>query len=112
MPESPRWLISKDRSGEAFAILVKYHAEGDRNSVLVAAEFAQIESTLKLELENSKQSWSDLFRTSGMRKRVLIGSLLGLFTQWVKLMGRKLTSSSTCTTRGVSDRLTPRFLSV
>jgi hypothetical protein len=61
---------------------VKYHAEGDRNSAIVAAEFAQIESTIKIELENSKQSWMDMLRTSGNRKRVLIGSLLGLFTQW------------------------------
>ena len=82
VPESPRWLISKDRREEAFEILVKYHAEGDRNSVLVAAEFAQIESTIKIELENSKMSWADMFRTTAMRKRVLIGSLLGLFTQW------------------------------
>ena len=82
MPESPRYLISKDRREEAFEILVKYHAEGDRDSPLVIAEMAQMETTIKLEMENSKQTWADVFRTSGNRKRLLIGSLLGLFTQW------------------------------
>jgi hypothetical protein len=81
LPESPRWLISKDRDEEAFAVLTKYHAEGDANSVLVQAEMAQIRSTIKLELENSKQTWMDMLRTAGMRRRVLIAVFLGLFTQ-------------------------------
>ncbi|KAH8587111.1 lactose permease [Bisporella sp. PMI_857] len=81
LPESPRWLISRDRDEEAYAILVKYHAEGDTNSVLAKAEMAQIRSTIKLELENSRRSWMDMVATSGMRRRVLISCFLGLFTQ-------------------------------
>lgn len=82
VPESPRFLISKDRHEEARAILVKYHAEGNPDSALVNAEIAQIEETIRLELEASKQSWTDMIRSAGMRRRLLIGSLLGLFTQW------------------------------
>ncbi|KAJ5882606.1 MFS sugar transporter [Penicillium soppii] len=82
LPESPRYLISKDRYDEAFDILTKYHAEGDRNSVIVKAELAQIEQTIKMELEESKQSWWDMFRTAGMRRRLFITAFLGLFTQW------------------------------
>jgi hypothetical protein len=82
LPESPRYLISKDRDDEAFDILVKYHAEGDRNSVFVRAEMAQIKTTIKIELEYAKQSWVDMFKTAGMRRRVLIASMMGLFTQW------------------------------
>jgi MFS family permease len=82
VPESPRFLISKDRHDEARAILIKYHAEGDADSPLVNAEIAQIEETIKIELEASKQSWGDMIRSAGMRRRLLIGSLLGLFTQW------------------------------
>lgn len=81
IPESPRFLISRDRDEEAFAILVKYHAEGDAESLLAKAEMAQIKSTIKIELDNSKQSWLDMLRTAGMRRRVLISAFLGLFTQ-------------------------------
>jgi Sugar (and other) transporter len=82
LPESPRYLISKDRDDEAFEILVKYHAEGDRDSVFVRAEMAQIKTTIKTELEYAKQSWFDMLKTSGMRKRVYIASMIGLFAQW------------------------------
>lgn len=43
---------------------------------------AQMHTTIQLELEGSKKSWLDLFNTAGMRRRVLITTMLGLFTQW------------------------------
>jgi hypothetical protein len=82
IPESPRFLISKDRREEAYRTLVYYHAENDPHSSFAAAEMAQIEHTIRLELENSKRSWRELFIVPGLRKRVIIGSFLGLFTQW------------------------------
>ncbi|RDW75553.1 major myo-inositol transporter iolT [Coleophoma crateriformis] len=82
LPESPRYLISKDRDDEAFEILVKYHAEGDHDSVIARAEMAQIKTTIQIELEAAKLSWRDMFRTAGMRRRVFIVSFMGLFTQW------------------------------
>lgn len=81
IPESPRWLIARDRGEEAYEILVKYHAEGDRDSEFVKAEYAQIEKTLELEKETSKHGWMELVATPGMRKRMLIGAFLGLVTQ-------------------------------
>ena len=81
LPESPRFLMSKDRHEEASQILVRYHAEGNAESEFVKAEIAEVKTTIALELENSKRSWLDMFRTAGMRRRVLIGSLLGVFSQ-------------------------------
>jgi hypothetical protein len=81
LPESPRFLMSKDRHEEAEQVLIKYHAEGNAESEFVKAEIAEIKTTLAIEMEYSKRSWMDMFRTPGMRRRVIIGSLLGLFTQ-------------------------------
>jgi hypothetical protein len=63
LPESPRYLTSKDRREEAFDILVHYHAERDRDSLFVKAEMVQIETTMKIELEASKITWMNMIRT-------------------------------------------------
>jgi sugar porter (SP) family MFS transporter len=81
LPESPRFLLSKDRGEEAAAILVKYHAEGDASSPLVQAEIVQIREVIRTELEVSKQSWLSILSTAGMRRRFLITIFIGLFTQ-------------------------------
>ncbi len=81
LPESPRWLVAKDRGDDAFKILVRYHGEG-RATEFVKAEMAQIQTTLRIELQSSRKSWLDLAATIGMRKRLLTTCMLGLFTQW------------------------------
>jgi sugar porter (SP) family MFS transporter len=81
LPESPRYLVSKERDEEAAAILIKYHAEGDAESVLVQAEIVQIRETIHTEMAASKQSWMELLSSAGMRRRVLITAFIGLFTQ-------------------------------
>lgn len=81
LPESPRYLVSKDRDDEAREILIKYHAEGDRDSVLVNAEITQIRETIKTEMEVSGQTWMQLLSTKGMRHRFLITIFIGFFTQ-------------------------------
>ncbi|KAL2850180.1 MFS transporter [Aspergillus pseudoustus] len=82
VPESPRWLVSKDRHEEALAILVKYHAEGDAQSSFVAAEFLQICETLRKEKEASTQPWKELISTRANRRRVFVAVCVGFFTQW------------------------------
>lgn len=42
---------------------------------------AQIRSTIQLEYESSKQTWADLFKTPGMRRRIFITMFVGMFTQ-------------------------------
>jgi hypothetical protein len=83
-PESPRWLVSKDRAEEARSVLARFHAGGDLNSPLIAFEMAEIEQSLSLEREaKNSSSYIDMLKTKGNRHRLFITVSLGIFGQWV-----------------------------
>ncbi len=42
---------------------------------------AEIKTTIAIELEHSKRSWLDMVNTAANRRRLLIGSLVGVMTQ-------------------------------
>lgn len=83
VPESPRFLMAKDKHDQALHILAKYHANGDVNNATVQFEYREIKETIRLEFEASKSSsYMDFFKTKGNRYRFYILISLGIFSQW------------------------------
>jgi len=82
IPESPRWMISKDRNEEALQTLAKWHANGNVNNPTVQFEYREIRETLKIETESSKTSYLDFMRTKGNRWRLAIIVSVGLISQY------------------------------
>ncbi|KKY19262.1 putative sugar transporter [Diplodia seriata] len=82
LPESPRWLIAKERAAEAERILATYHAAGDASSPLVRREVAEITSAIRLEQTSQATTWATLVATPGNRKRLFVSVCLGAFAQW------------------------------
>ncbi|GKU15939.1 unnamed protein product [Fusarium langsethiae] len=83
IPESPRFLIAKDRQDEALAILAKYHANGNADHPTVQFEYAKIGEAIKME-QNAGNSgrYIDFFKTKGNRYRLAVLFSLGIFSQW------------------------------
>jgi sugar porter (SP) family MFS transporter len=83
MPESPRFLVAKDRQDEALAILAKYHANGDVDHPTVVFEYKEIRDTIKMEQAAANSTkYVDFFKTKGNRYRLTILTALGFFSQW------------------------------
>lgn len=92
MPESPRWLITKDRHEEAFNILKKLHDEkrnarsdgncgGQEDVPLFEREFHQIEAQIRLERENPSWGLVKIWKQPNHRKRICLIVFFFFFQQ-------------------------------
>ncbi|RYP64467.1 hypothetical protein DL769_006660 [Monosporascus sp. CRB-8-3] len=83
VPESPRYLIAKDKDDEALRVLAKYHANGNANHPTVQFEYREIQATIKKEMESkANSSYLDFAKTKGNRYRFFVLLSLGFFSQW------------------------------
>lgn len=80
LPESPRYLIEKDRDDDGMKILRKLHYNG-RNDEWIQTEYNEIRATISAEKAITAPGWAVMFKVPQWRKRLMLGTLVQVFTQ-------------------------------
>lgn len=78
--ESPRYLIEVDRDEEGMKILRRLHYNGS-NDEWLQQEYNEIRATISAEKAITAPGWCVMFKVPQWRKRLLLGSLVQVFTQ-------------------------------
>ncbi|KAL1590125.1 hypothetical protein WHR41_01269 [Cladosporium halotolerans] len=82
-PESPRWLVMKDRREEAVAVLAKYHGDGDAEAPIVELQIREIvEDMAVTRNDNPWWDFKELVHTAAARYRLYMVILMSFFGQW------------------------------
>ncbi|RDW59180.1 hypothetical protein BP5796_12104 [Coleophoma crateriformis] len=80
LPFSPRWLIERQRDGEAMAVLKRLHGKAGDADSSIQEEFKHIRD--QVHFENSiKLGFKEMFMKPSYRKRLLLAVLIQVFTQ-------------------------------
>jgi hypothetical protein len=77
-----RYLVAKGRVDEARELLIKHHAAGDRDSILVAHELFQIQEALQTDANSEGNKMRNVFNSQANRRRFLISAIVGFAAQW------------------------------
>lgn len=82
IPESPRWYVGNDMVDKARDVLVKYHGDGNPDSLVVALELEEMLEVINLEGSN-KRWWDfrELFSDRAARYRIFLVTCIAWFGQ-------------------------------
>lgn len=75
LPESPRYLVEKEKYSEAMRVLRKLHFDG-RNDEWIEAEYTEICRTIEAEKAVAAPGWLVMFTVPQWRTRMLYGTSL------------------------------------
>lgn len=104
LPRSPRWLAKVGREREAIKILANIQAGGNESDPLVVAEWEEIVTTMRAELE-AGHGWRT-FVKKGMWKRTLAG--MSVQAWQVSIHRRSFPSRASCLTMKTHSNLPVR----
>ncbi|KAF2191610.1 general substrate transporter [Zopfia rhizophila CBS 207.26] len=80
LPESPRWLMEKDRHEEARTTLRRLHYNG-HNEEFLNLEFIEIQGSIHTESLNKPRSWAEIVTSPSLRRRLILGCGIQAFGQ-------------------------------
>jgi MFS family permease len=80
LPESPRWLVERERYDEAQTVLKRLRS-GNTEERLINLEFLEIRETIIAEKQVTVTSWKEIFSRPAWRKRLILGMGLQAFSQ-------------------------------
>ncbi|KIW96780.1 uncharacterized protein Z519_02171 [Cladophialophora bantiana CBS 173.52] len=83
VPESPRWLIGKDRHEEALEALAIVNAQGDKNHPVVILHYREITDTVAWEkTEGNQLSLKDAYLYPSNRKRLMLATTFSIIVMF------------------------------
>jgi hypothetical protein len=81
LPESPRYSIESDQLEQGLRTLRKLHYDGT-NDDWIQQEYNEIVATISAEKAITAPGWAVMFKVPQWRKRLMLGTLIQVFTQF------------------------------
>lgn len=107
-PESPRWQFSNSQTAKCRAALVKYHGNGDPDSLYVKVQMREFEE--ELDLNGGDERWWDyraLFNSRASLYRVILCAVaVPVFSQWTGQAGVSYFLPAMLGTMGITSSAT------